>query len=111
MWPKAGVASGVGRPEHRIDATNSDPFFTEYNGLLYFRANNASGVAKLFVYDDVRGVLSQVSQIRAAGTADLRWTRTTPFALYANRMAFHAYSTAGGEKVFTLCDAAAGCTP
>jgi hypothetical protein len=95
-----------------------DPFFTEYNGRLYFRANTAAtggpvntGAPKLFAFDDATGSLYQVANILGNGSADLDWTLAAAPVVYGTRMGIMMNDSAGHAKVYSLCDATAGCVP
>jgi hypothetical protein len=95
-----------------------DPFFTVYNGRLYFRANTVAtgggvntGNPKLFAYDDTTQKLFKVADNSGAAAADFDWTNTAGPAVYGNRLGLVMGNSASHLKVFTLCDPGAGCAP
>jgi hypothetical protein len=80
--------------------------FVPYNNKLYFAGKNSSGGNKLFVFDGASVI--QVSN--STGTQATNDYPDTP-AVFNNKLYFTSNNSGGYAKLYSLCDAAASCTP
>jgi len=80
----------------------------EYNGRLFFAAQNSNDDQKLFYYNHSADLIFQVSNTRQNNSESDSIGSTI---IYNDRLFFIGKQSSGYYKLFTLCDPDAGCTP